>query len=119
VHSEIHCKIFFLLIRTRDNIQQNWGELKFSKHSAVFTEKVNDSGVLTGIIPNYNQQDATFLDPFIPTDALHVSGGSFAHHQEHITVHTASGTVNQYRRLPLSWKRWNSMEFPLFHDSSR
>ena len=28
----------------------------------------------------------TFLDLFISTDALHVSGGSSAHHQEHITV---------------------------------
>ena len=48
------------------------------------------------VIPNYNQQDATFLDLFISTDALHVSGGSSAHHEEHITVHTASGIVNQY-----------------------
>jgi len=46
------------------------------------------------IIPNYNQQDATILDLFISTDALHVSCGSSAHHQEHITVRTASGTVN-------------------------
>jgi len=30
------------------------------------------------------------------TDALHASGGSSAHHQEHITVHTASGIVSQY-----------------------
>jgi len=48
------------------------------------------------IIPNYNQQDATFPDLFISTDALHVSGGSSAHRQEHITVHTASGIFNQY-----------------------
>jgi len=47
------------------------------------------------IITNYSQQDATFLE-FISTDALHVSGGSSARHQEHITVHTASGIVNQY-----------------------
>jgi hypothetical protein len=33
------------------------------------------------IIPNYNQKDATFLDLFIPTEALYVSGGSSAHHQ--------------------------------------
>jgi hypothetical protein len=46
--------------------------------------------------PNYSQQDATFLDLFIFTGALHVSGGSSAHHQEHITVHTASDIVNQY-----------------------
>jgi len=30
-----------------------------------------------------------FLILFISTDALHVSGGSSAHHQEHITVRTA------------------------------
>jgi hypothetical protein len=48
------------------------------------------------IVPNYNQQDATFLDLFISTDSLHVSGGFSVHHQEHITVHTASGIVNQY-----------------------
>jgi hypothetical protein len=47
-------------------------------------------------IPNYNQQDATLLDLFIFTNALHVSGGSSAHHQEHIIVYTASGIVNQY-----------------------
>jgi len=32
------------------------------------------------IIQNYSQQDSTFLDLFIFTDALHVSGGSSAHH---------------------------------------
>ena len=54
------------------------------------------TSVHRNIIPNYSQQDATFLDLFIFTDALHVSGGSSTHHQEHITVHTASGIVNQY-----------------------
>jgi hypothetical protein len=39
----------------------------------------------------------SFLNLFIFTDAVHVSGGSSAHHQEQITVHTASGIVNQYR----------------------
>jgi len=49
------------------------------------------------IIPNYSQQDAKFLDLFLFfTNALHVSGGSSAHHQEHTTVHTVSGIVNQY-----------------------
>ena len=42
------------------------------------------------------QKDATFLDLFVSTDALHVSGGSSAHRQEHIPVHTASSIVNQY-----------------------
>jgi hypothetical protein len=48
------------------------------------------------IIPSYSQQDATFLDLFISKDAVHVSGGSSTHHQEHTTVQTTSGTVNQY-----------------------
>jgi hypothetical protein len=42
------------------------------------------------IIPNYIQQDETFLDLFIFANAVHVSGGFSAQHQEHITVHTAS-----------------------------
>jgi hypothetical protein len=46
------------------------------------------------VIPNYSQQDTTFLGLFIFTDALYVSGGSSTHHQEHISVHTASGIVN-------------------------
>ena len=45
------------------------------------------------IITNYSQQDATLLNLFIFTDALQVSGGSSAHHQEHETVRTASGIV--------------------------
>jgi len=48
------------------------------------------------IIPNYSQQDATFLDLFISKDALHVSGGSFAHHRGHRTVQTVSVIVNRY-----------------------
>ena len=59
------------------------------------------------IFPNYNQQNGTFLDLFISTDALHVSGGSYARHQENITVHTASGIVNQYCCLLVSWIRRN------------
>jgi len=36
-----------------------------------------------------------FLNLFIFTDDLHVSSGSSAQNQEHITVLTASGIVNQ------------------------
>jgi len=52
--------------------------------------------VRRNIIPNYSQQNATFLDLVIFTDALHVSVASSAHHQERITVHTASGIVKQH-----------------------
>jgi len=47
------------------------------------------------VITNYSQQVATFLE-FISAEAVRVSGGSSAHHQEHIKVHTTSGIVNQY-----------------------
>ena len=36
-----------------------------------------------------------FIYLFISADALQVSGGSCAHHQEHVTVHTTSGIVKQ------------------------
>ena len=67
------------------------------------------------IIPNYYLQDAVLLNLFISTDAGHVSRSSSAHHQEHITVHTASGIVNQYCCLLLSWMRW---KLHLIHTSS-
>jgi len=54
------------------------------------------TSVHPNIIPNYSQQDAMFLYLFIFTDALHVSGSSSDHHQEHIPVYTASGIVNLY-----------------------
>jgi len=40
-----------------------------------------------------------FFNLFVFTDALQVSDGSSAHHQEHITVHTASGIVNCNERV--------------------
>ena len=39
------------------------------------------TALFTFLILNYNQQDATFLDLFIPTDALHAPDGSFSHHR--------------------------------------
>jgi hypothetical protein len=39
--------------------------------------------------------------------AQHVWGGVFAHHQEHLTVFTASGNVHQCRCRLVSWMSWN------------
>ena len=62
------------------------------------------------VFPKYYQPNETFLNLFSSQDALHVSGVSSAHHQEHITVHTATGTVNQYCCLQLPWMRWNRLK---------
>ena len=48
-----------------------------------------------------NQQAALYRLIYYSKLALHVSGDVFAHHQEHLTVFTASGNIHQYRcRLP-------------------
>jgi hypothetical protein len=39
------------------------------------------------------QQNATLFDAFIFTNAIFVSGGSSAHHQEHTIVHTDLLTI--------------------------
>jgi hypothetical protein len=39
-------------------------------------------------------------------NALHVSGGFSAHHQELKTVHTASGICQACLLLPLVWVSW-------------
>jgi len=40
--------------------------------------------------------------------ALHVSGDVFAHHQEQLTVFTASGSIHPSRCRLVSWMSWNS-----------
>ena len=39
--------------------------------------------------------------------ALHISGDVFAHHQEHLTVFTVSGSVHPSCCRLLSWMSWN------------
>jgi hypothetical protein len=41
-----------------------------------------------------NQQDALYRLIYYSKPALHVSGNVFAHHQEHLTVFTVSGSVH-------------------------
>jgi hypothetical protein len=70
-------------------LKESQTNLVFLDYSDIYVKKLV-------LIPNYSQQDATILDLFIFTDTLHVSNGSSTHHQEHITVQTASGIVNKY-----------------------
>ena len=66
-------------------------KLHCNVHTYVYSAKIADSYTHILTFPSYNKQDATFLDLFISTNALHVPGGSYPHHQEHKTEHTASG----------------------------
>jgi len=60
-----------------------------------------------------NHQDALYRLIYYFRSALHVSGDVFAHHQEHLTVFTVSGSVHpSCCRLPyFLWK----MRSPLAH----
>jgi len=51
------------------------------------------------MIFNYYQKDATIFYYLFLKDS--------AHHQQHITVHSASGIVNQYYCRLVSWMRWD------------
>jgi hypothetical protein len=64
-------------------------------------------------IPNYNQQDATFLDLSIFTEALHVSGDSSVHHQEHNYTYSF-----RYCQTALLLAATVEDEFHLLHGSS-
>jgi hypothetical protein len=50
--------------------------------------------------------------------APHVSGDVFAHHQEHLTVFTASGNIHPSRCWLVSWIRFNSSMTPAGSDLS-
>jgi hypothetical protein len=49
-----------------------------------------------------------YIDKFvIPSRSLHVSGDVFAHHQEHLTVFTVSGSIQPSCCRLVSWMSWN------------
>ena len=54
-----------------------------------------------------NQQDALCRLIYYSKSALHVSGYVFAHHQEHLTVFTVSGSVHPSCCRLVSWMSWN------------
>jgi hypothetical protein len=76
---------------------------------------INDYFLSSFILLSTTNKMQRYTVFFITVNALHVSGGSPAHHQELKTVHTASGTCQACLLLPLSWLRWN--KFQLNHAS--
>jgi len=54
-----------------------------------------------------NQQDALYRLIYYSKSALHVSGDVFAHHQEHLTVFTVSGSVHPSCCRLVSRMSWN------------
>ena len=50
-----------------------------------------------------NQQDALYRLIYYSKSALHVSGDVFAHHQEHLTVFTVSGSIHTSCCRLVSW----------------
>ena len=67
-----------------------------------------------------NQQDATtfsFINLF--KSALNVSGGKFAHPQEHfLTLYTAFGTMHRHCCQQVPWLRWNFVPSQPWHLSA-
>jgi hypothetical protein len=70
---------------------------KFSQNTPA---KLNIVGSLLLSITNKIEHYTIF---FIAVNALHVSGGFSAHHQELETVHTSSGICQACLLLPLAW----------------
>jgi hypothetical protein len=78
-----------------------------------------------------NQQDALYRLIYYSKSALHVLGHVFAHHQEHLTVFTVSGSVHPSCCRLVSGVSWNwiiahehavncmTVQFQLIRDTSR
>jgi hypothetical protein len=61
-----------------------------------------------------NKQDALYRLIYYSKSALHVSGDVFAHHQEHLTVFSVSGSVH-----PSRYRLVSALQFQLIQDTSR
>jgi hypothetical protein len=56
----------------------------------------------------YIQQEATLHSLLYLEAALHISGGTTTHHQEHINcIYSIWYLSHRYCYLPLSWKSWD------------
>jgi len=60
------------------------------------------------IIMNTTNEMQLYRLIYYSWSALHVSGDVFAHHQEYLTVFTASGNIHQCRCRPVSGMRWKA-----------
>ena len=88
-HKSCRAKLYFYSNRLNVTHILNFIEAyKLQKKRQLYNSFDGRRFVHRNIIPNYSQQDETFLHLFIFTNALHVSGGSSAHHQEHITTYS-------------------------------
>jgi len=68
---------------------------KMSQHMSSFYNYENE------------QQDALYRLIYYSKSTLHVSGEVFAHHREHLTVFTVSGSVHPSCCRLVSWMSWN------------
>jgi len=64
------------------------------EHFTVFTVSGNVHPNYCRLVSRMGQQDAVYRLIYYFKSALHVSGDVFAHHQEHFTVFTVSGSVH-------------------------
>ena len=68
----------------------------------------------------YIQQDATLHSLFISGIALHVSGGTSTHHQQHTQLYLQHLVLVKPLLLPATIvQELELQEFQLFHDSGR
>jgi len=63
---------------------------------------------VSGILLSTTNKMQFYTIFFITVNALHVSGGFSAHHQELKTVHTPSGIYKSFLLVLLAWVSWNN-----------
>jgi hypothetical protein len=89
-----------------------WAKIEFwSQNNYLFNRNpvfFSKSKVKFYLIMNTTNEMQLYRLIYYSQSALHVSGDVFVHHQEHLTVFTASGNVYQCRCRQVSWMSWNS-----------
>jgi hypothetical protein len=71
------------------------------------TSALNNLNIFYYILLSITNKMQHYTIFFIAVNALYVSGGFSAHHQELKTVHTASGLCQACLLQPLAWVSWN------------
>jgi hypothetical protein len=113
VHMSFFCLTSWLQIHKLHNFRLFEETISFRWYKYINIFDVHES-VHRDIIVKVTNKIQLYRLIYYSKSALHVSGDVFAHHQEHLTVFTVSGSVHPSCCWLVSWMSWNADLLLLF-----
>ena len=99
---------YYIGVWLRVCTSSNWIQVRHRCWQGIFDSKHPGKCIQHIVTCKWRPTRCNYFGLFMYSQsALHVSGNVFAHHQEYLTVFTASDIVHRYSCRLVSWMRWN------------